>query len=337
VQSEAIPFIRAGRDVIAASPTGTGKTLAYLLPIYEKLDQSPELVKRLQVLILVPTYELAAQVYDVACRLPGKKPVLLVGSAGIGRQIEAMKDKPQVVIGSLGRVVELIKMKKLTAHFIKTVVLDECDKLVDKNSIDHLSFILKAIPRDRQVLLFSATAKENVEILNNFLIEPLYIDCKGLLQNIIHRVETCERRDKHAVIRRILHQEKITKTLLFVKNAGDAEQAAEKLNHHNFKAAALSANMTGIERKTAINRLRNGDIAVLSATDAAARGLDIHGLTHVINMEPPMSADEYLHRAGRTGRMGADGTVITLVSAGERVRLDKIAKALRITLNIYGG
>jgi superfamily II DNA/RNA helicase len=196
-------------------------------------------------------------------------------------------------------------------------VLDECDKLTDKNSIGHVDFILKSIPRDKQTLQFSATVKgEDVR--------------REVPQSITHSLIVCDRRDKYAALRGLVHNDKITKALLFVNNTGEAEHAAERLSHHGIKAAALSASLSGAERKTAINKLRNGGVVVLAATDAAARGLDIQGLTHVINMEPPQTADEYLHRAGRTGRMGAVGTVVTLASEGEKAGFDRIMKVLKI-------
>jgi len=338
VQAEVIPQALKGRDIIAVSPTGTGKTLAYLLPVFHSLSASPETVKRVQALVLVPTYELAAQVQAVSRELwedagyPGAKPVLLVGGAGIERQIAALKEKPRVVIGSPGRVAELIKLKKLTVHFVKTVVLDECDRLIDKNNLEHVRAVLKPIPRERQMLLFSATAKEKSEVLNSFARDPLYIRI-GETVDLTHRATVCERRDKFSRLRGLIHMEKIEKALLFVTNSGDACRAAERLNFHGVKTAALSAVLAGAERKTAINRLRDGKITVLAATDAAARGLDIQGLTHVINMEPPHTAEEYLHRAGRTGRMGRPGTAVTLVTENEKVRLEAIAKTLGIIIN----
>jgi len=346
IQAEAIPEILRGGDFVLSSPTGTGKTLAYLLPAFAKLSDDTELVKKVQVLILLPTYELAAQVWNVASALwreagvGGAEPVLVIGNAGIGRQIEALKKKPRVVIGSPGRVCELIKLKKLVTHFVHTLVLDEGDRLADKTTLEHLTEIVKTIPRkSRQTLLFSATAKITAERFHDFFDNPRFISIGGtkrteIPRGIHHIAVSCERRDKLKAIRGYIHGNKVEKALLFVRNAEEAQRMAERLSFHGIATLAISSNHTGPQRKTAINKLREGGVTLLVATDAASRGLDIPALTHVFHMEPPFTAEEYLHRAGRVGRMGNSGESVVFVSGKELERLLMIGKTLDIRVEV---
>jgi len=337
VQSSVIPQVLQGVDVIARSPTGTGKTLAYLLPAMQNLDDSAEMQKRVQVLVLTPSYELAAQVASVAKGLweaaetQGVPPVLLVGGANISRQIEVLKTKPRVVVGTPGRVMELIEMKKLTGHFIKTLVLDEYDKLFEKNNAGHIEAIVKATPRSRQTLLFSATSASVPIALNNAV--QIYVGAK-VPQTIRHMAVICERRDKFKAVRKFINREEVSKAIIFVRDATAAVYYAEKLNHHGIPCFALGAGIGNAERKTALEHLRNGKIRVMAATDAAARGLDISGLQIVFNADPPFNADEYLHRAGRVGRINNFGEVITFISGNERVGFEKIMKKLNLEAGV---
>ena len=351
IQKSAIPASLEGRDIVAASPTGTGKTLAYLLPIFCGLEFDIKSERRIQALVLAPTYELAAQIHAQARLLWenagfDKKiaPILLIGGASPIRQIAALKDKPSLAIGSPGRVADLIRMKKLRVHFVKTIVLDEWDRLIDKNGQEHIGAILKAIPKDRQTLLISATAPRNK--LPEFLREPVFVNqTQGeaeakfkMPETLRHSAIICERRDKFTELRRVINRgrdsDKGFKALVFVKDGGEAERTAERLNHHGIKAEALWADLSGSQRKTAIGRLREGRITVLTATDAAARGIDIPGLPWVISMEPPWSHGEYLHRAGRAGRMGTDGMSLTFATPKEKTRLEAIGRVLDIDIKI---
>lgn len=331
VQRELIPRILRGADAVATSPTGSGKTLSYLLPIFRAIELMPQQPpdKRVRALVLAPTYDLAAQIHDQARRLwdkiadktgfTGARPVLLMGGAAIGRQVESLKEKPKIAVGTPGRVLELINIKKLTVHFVKFAVLDEWDRLLDKNNRENVAAVLKAIPKERQTILLSATkpAAAQLSALEGITKNAVHIhaDSPDTLQ---HLTIVCERRDKFAELRKLCRGG--SKVLVFVKNAGEAQRVMERLCYHDIQAAALSADMSGAVRKQALSSLRDGKLAVLVATDAAARGIDIPGLDMVVNMEPPQTANEYLHRAGRTGRMGREGLVITLATEGERLR-----------------
>lgn len=336
IQALAVPAVMAGGDVIIRSPAGSGKTLAFLLPIYMKLDIS---AKTTQALVMAPTYELAAQLHTVAAELwdlfgydPGK-PALFVGGANLKRQVEALRDKPRIVIGTPGRLAELLNLKKLSVHFVKTVVLDEGDRLMAEEQLPSVKVLLKAAMRDVQVVLASATLSgKAADTAESIMKEPVTVTAAGLDSAVTHTAVICQRREKYKALRTVIRSENITRGLLFLRSALEAEEAAERLNYHGIRTLALSSAEDGPARKAALNSLRDGGTAILAATDAAARGLDIQGLTHVINMDPPRDKTEYLHRAGRTGRMGKPGAVITLATENEGLMLRTMARSLNIDI-----
>ena len=333
MQQAAVPAVFSGRDVIIESPTGTGKTLAYLLPIFAQIDAG---IKGTQAIVIAPTYELAAQIAQVAKGLTNRPEdvALLIGQAAKKRQEMAIKAKPRIVIGSLGRVVEFVMEKKLSVHHVRTIVFDEADRMFSLQNADNIEYLTTATLKSRQIVLASATVQKKTQdaaasILNN----PEFISAGDKIpENITHQYIVCDIRKKTEVLRGLLHSQNIQKALAFVNTPYAIEKTTDRLNHHKIPARALLASTDKNDRKAAIEALRNGKIKVLVSSDAGSRGLDIPELTHVINLDIASRDKDYLHRAGRTGRAGRDGTCISIVTEGELAALQKMAKKLKIAI-----
>jgi len=335
VQNAVMPLILEGHDVLIQSPTGTGKTLAYLLPIFSKFKAD---VKGVQGIVVAPTYELAAQIAAVARGLSARPEdvALLIGGAAKGRQEAALKAKPRLIVGSLGRIADFIMDKKLSCHHVGTLVFDEADRLFAEQNMDNIHYLATAPLKSRQIILASATMPKKTEqlaasITNNphsFFIKDVKIP-----KNIKHYYIICNARKKTERLRGIIHNLSIQKSLIFVNMPYTIEKTVERLNHHNIPARALHAGGDKVSRKNAIEALRMGKIKTLVSSDAGSRGLDVSELTHVINLDIPARDKDYLHRAGRCGRAGAEGTCISIVTEGEFEALKKMAAKLKIELN----
>jgi superfamily II DNA/RNA helicase len=337
IQREAIPIISAGRDLIAQSPTGTGKTLAYLLPVLAGLD--PE-IRAARAIVAAPTYELAAQIAKVAaCLAENTSDVaLLIGSAGKARQLEALKKKPRIVVGSVGRILEFISERKLSVHHVKTLVFDEADRLIDEENISNIGRLIKSTLRERQILLFSAKIPERVRNLALPLMKnpEILVTDNDLPENINHFYIIAGLREKFGILRRLVHAKNMDAALVFVNRPFALEKTADRLNFHKLPASPLYGAADKVRRKQALEDFRNRRTRLLVASDIGARGLDIDGLAYVVNLDLPENAAGYLHRAGRCGRMGAHGQVYSVITANEADRLHKIAKKLRIVITEIG-
>ena len=335
IQQGTIPIITAKRDLIAQSPTGTGKTLAYLLPIIARID--PE-IRAAQAIVVAPTYELAVQIAKVAGGLvDGADDVaLLIGSAGKARQLEALKKKPRIIIGSIGRILEFIAEKKLSVHHAKTLVFDEADRLIDDESVAGIERLIKSTLRERQILLFSAKIPEATRSLALPLMkdpEILLIETGGSLpENISHFYIVADLREKFDILRKLVHAKDMAAAMVFVNRPFAIEKTADRLNFHKLPASPLYGAADKLRRKQSLDDFRNRRTRVLVASDMGARGLDIDGLAYVVNLDLPQDATGYLHRAGRCGRMGAAGEVYSIVTANEVDKLDKIARKLGIEI-----
>jgi superfamily II DNA/RNA helicase len=334
IQSAAIPPLLEGKDAILQAQTGTGKTLAYLLPVLSRLDPAR---KDLQAIIIAPTHELSMQIVAVIRELTEGTPLFaqqLIGGANVRHQIERLKKKPPIVVGTPGRLAELISSGKLKAQFARMVVIDEVDQLLDPTFRNEVIRILKAIPRARQTIFASATIPAEVQdVARRWMNDPLHLRAEGPLKlptGITHGYVVVEERDRLDTLRRLLHAYQPKAALAFVNDARRMDELISKLNFKGLRVAALQGGAHKLERSTVLKDFRDGKIQVLLATEVAARGLDITGLTHVFNLDLPTDADHYLHRAGRTGRSGEPGTVVSLVTERERFVIDKFAKALGI-------
>ncbi|WLD93880.1 DEAD/DEAH box helicase [Alkalihalobacillus sp. AL-G] len=335
IQTEAVPFILEGKDVIAESPTGTGKTLAYLLPILERIDVEQN---DPQAVILASSRELVMQIFEEVQKWTedsGIKGASIIGGANPKRQLEKLKKHPQVIIGTPGRVEELIKMKKLKMHEVKTVVLDEVDQLLVPEHLGTVRAIIKSTLNDRQLLLFSATLSEKAVEIGKELTantEVIRVKQQAIKQgDVDHLYFISERRDKIKVLEKFARMTDV-KALAFGKDIGELQVLKEKMDYKNVPVGLLHSELKKNERQTALKQFRSGKTSLLLATDVAARGLDVKGLTHVIQIDVSEDKGQYLHRAGRTGRAGASGTVVTIVTKGEEQSLNRMARALDIQL-----
>lgn len=336
IQQKMIPAICTGQDVVGRSETGSGKTLAYLLPIFLRLDPD---VRGTQAIILAPTHELAAQVHKQAELLAQNAGVnvrsaLIIGTAGIQRQMEKLKEKPKIVVGSAGRMLDLIKRKKIQAHLVKTIVLDEGDRLLEDGNFAAVQAVIKTTLRDRQIVLLSAsvgseTLQRAKQIMkeNMLRLEGETKSGLGLVpENIAHHYILTTHREKFVMLRKVLAGEKPKKAMIFLNNLENIEVTVDKLNYHGIKADGIYGQAGKTDRKTALENFRNGKISVLVASDIGARGLDIPDVTHVIHMDIPEDPTQYLHRAGRCGRNGKSGYSISIVTPYERKWIHKYEK-----------
>jgi len=320
IQMEAIPLIMKNNDVLGQSATGTGKTLAYLLPLFQKIDVSK---KEMQILILTPTHELAMQVYDQVQTLEKNSTMpitsaVIIGNVNIKKQIVDLRDKQHIIVGSATRILQLIKMKKIKAHTLKTIVIDEFDTLLHKSNVKDIEGIIKATQRDRQLLFFSASAKADAVQVAHALskdLKTLKMTKENPLSTAIdHYYFKTKLREKMDLLRRVIHAAKPTKALIFINKSYDVEKTVERLTHHGFLVGGIHGTDNKQSRKNTLDIFREGKLQLLVASDVLARGLDIQGITHIINLDMPETSKEYLHRVGRTGRAGASGIAISLIS-----------------------
>jgi len=322
IQAVAYPVLLAGKDAYLNAETGTGKTLAYLLPLFCRIDAK---LPATQLVIVAPTHELALQIQRQSCELAVNagwpvSTLLLIGGTLIDRQIEKLKKKPQVVVGSPGRIRELIQLGKLKAHQIKSVVIDEADRLLVEESLPAIRELLHVVPRDRQLVFVSATEQpESAAVIASLApgLVMLQTAAAPMNPNIEHLCLVCEERDKPDVLRSLLHALKPARSIVFVHRTETAEIVAAKLAYHRFPVAQLHGAFDKQERKQAMEDFRSGRAAVLIASDVAARGLDIPGVTHIFNLDAPTLSKAYLHRVGRTARAGASGVAVTLLTEAE--------------------
>lgn len=338
VQEQTWQKVVEGKDLCVRAQTGSGKTLAYLMPLFEKYKDCP---RENKILILVPTHELAMQVAGQAQMLAersgiGLRAVVIVGNVNITRQIDKLKEKPQIIIGTGGRVLELIQKRKIAAHLIRTVVLDEGDKLFDNNNRQTTDAVIKCMLRDRQLLLYSASmSARTVECLKAWsaAAEELTVESERQVpKNIKHWYVVVEPRYKLETLRGLVTAIRTRKAMIFINKTGDIEEAAAKLLHHHYEAEYIHGGRDKEERKKAIQSFRSGKVKYLIATDIAARGLHFDRIDTVFHVSIPENPQDYLHRAGRTGRSGESGRNILIVSKGELPLLRKYEKELGIKM-----
>lgn len=337
IQEKAIPVIMEKADhVIAQAKTGTGKTLAFSIPIVEKLDPKS---KRIQAVILVPTRELCKQVSSMLVQISrrhGFETVEVYGGVGINPQINKVEQGAQIIIATPGRFIDLYKRKVLDLRYVKFIVLDEADRMLDMGFFPDISFIIKAIMHkaDPRILLFSATMLERVKRLiqkaaRNRKITEIDVSRDSLtvdsVKQFYYRVP--ERKAKYNAFVKILKYEKPQYSIVFVNTKKMARILTEKLQRDKrvkVKVAALHGDMTQNQREEVMKLFRKKIVNFIVATDVAARGLDFYNLTHVFNYDLPQNAEDYVHRIGRTARMDADGTAISLIEDTQFKILDRI-------------
>lgn len=329
IQEQVFEPIKEGKDVLGISPTGTGKTLAYLFP--SLLNLTPK--KSQQLLILSPNTELAGQIFDV-CKTwaepLGLTPQLFLSGSSQKRQIERLKKGPEILIGTPGRIFELIKLKKIKMMSVNTIILDEFDELFSDSQYQFVSKIIHYVPREHQLIYMSATAKFDQEKLMG---NPVTIDVTDQkLDNIQHYYMMVDKRDKFDILRKLSNIPDF-RALTFFNSLSDLGSSEEKLLFHHARAASLASDVNVKFRKVILERFKEHELALLLATDLVARGIDIDNLECVLNFELPRDKEIYTHRAGRTGRMGKDGSVITLLTHPNELKaLKKYADVSEVIL-----
>jgi len=317
IQDQVIPEILAGRDVIGLAETGTGKTAAFLIPLIEDALKNPEK----QALILAPTRELALQIGDELRRLSGGLRIfstVCVGGMNIRPQINALRRRNQFIIGTPGRVLDLLRRKHFIPRKVSAVVLDEADRMLDMGFIHDMRAILSATPTDRKTLFFSATMTGDAKgIVNDFLRDPISISVKkkDVTNSIEQNIVRYENHNKFETLLKLLSDPESKRVLIFGAMKHSVEQLARQLSTKGAAAESIHGNKNHTQRQRALAKFKRGEARVLVATDVAARGIHIDDVTHVINYDLPNTFEDYVHRIGRTGRAAKRGKALTFVPA----------------------
>ena len=316
IQDQVIPLVLEGKDVIGIANTGTGKTAAFLIPLINKII----LDRRQKVIIMVPTRELASQIQNELFSFNNNifiKSAICIGGANIRLQIRDLRNNPSFVIGTPGRLKDLIERKILYLGNFRTVVLDEADRMLDMGFIHAMKEILSLMPSQRQTLLFSATLSVQVEQLTKqFQISPIKVSVKTR-ETLAHVdqdiVRVAHQGQKIDVLHDLLVKPDFEKVLVFGETKHGVQELSDALNKRGFKSTAIHGNKNQTARQRALKQFKLNEVRILVATDVAARGLDIPNVSHVINFDIPASYDDYVHRIGRTGRAGNPGKALTFV------------------------
>jgi len=334
VQTQAIPHLLAGDDILGHAPTGTGKTAAFALPLLSRLDLKK---KHVQIMVLAPTRELAIQVAEAfktyAANIKGFQVLPIYGGQDYGGQIRGLKRGVHVVVGTPGRVMDHVRKGTLKLDQIQAMVLDEADEMLRMGFIDEVEWILEQTPDSRQMALFSATMPKEIEkIARKHLQNPQKVSIKAktaTAETIRQRFWLVGGMHKLDALTRILEVEPFDGVLIFVRTKIATTELAEKLEARGHAAAAMNGDMPQKQREQMVNRLKSGGLDILIATDVAARGLDVDRISHVINYDIPYDTEAYIHRIGRTGRAGRQGDAILFVAPRERRMLGAIERATR--------
>lgn len=337
VQEKAIPPILEGRDMLAGAQTGTGKTAGFTLPILELLSKKPHSKAKplLRVLILTPTRELAAQVGE-SVKAYGKylpfKSAVIFGGVGIHPQIQTMRSGIDILVATPGRLLDHISQGTIDLRHIDTFVLDEADRMLDMGFIKDIRRVISLLPAKRQNLLFSATYSDDIKKLcESILKNPAIVEVarRNTSSELVNqRVIMVDCKRKTALLGKLINENKWEQVLVFTRTKHHANKVSEYLAKIGISSAAIHGNKSQSARTKALSDFKNGSIKVLAATDIAARGLDIDQLPHVVNLELPNIAEDYVHRIGRTGRAGNNGEAISLVCVDEHDYLRGIEKLI---------
>jgi ATP-dependent RNA helicase DeaD len=321
IQAQAIIPLLEGKDVIGQARTGTGKTAAFGVPMVERLNPA---IKKVQGLVLVPTRELAVQVADniqLFAKYAKLKVLPVYGGEPVQKQIRALTRGIHIVVGTPGRIIDLLKRRILNLYSVKIVVLDEADRMLDMGFIDDIEYILARTPSNRQTSLFSATIDQTVmSVCNMYMKNPeniLVSKDEIALTQMKQFYMVVNSYSKYEALCDILRENHVGKAIIFCKTRKGTSALSDRLRRKGYNVQALHAGFSQPQRDHVINSFRDGKLKLLVATDVAARGLDIQGITHIINYDVPLDALVYFHRIGRTARMGQEGIAITLVGYGE--------------------
>lgn len=321
IQEQTIPLSMQGKDIIGQAQTGTGKTAAFGIPLIEKINTRN---KNIQSLVIAPTRELAIQVSEELFKLGYEKHVQVLsvfGGQDISRQIRALKKKPAIIVGTPGRLLDHIHRKTIKLQDIHTVVLDEADEMLNMGFIEDIEKILESVPEERQTLLFSATMPERIrQIAIKFMKDPETVRIKAkemTVPQIDQFFVKVEEKDKFDALTRLLDYQSPDLAIVFGRTKRRVDEVSEALSIRGYTAEGIHGDLSQAKRLSVLRKFKEGSIDVLVATDVAARGLDISGVTHVYNFDIPQDPESYVHRIGRTGRAGKTGMAITFVAPRE--------------------
>jgi len=336
VQAAAIPHAAAGKDVVATAQTGTGKTLAFLVPVMDKLLRQPE--NRVGALVLVPTRELALQIGKQYEQLRGKKlpaAALLIGGTAERAQLQAVRAGAKLIIATPGRFEDLLDRKLISVEGVKTLVLDEVDRMLDMGFIPAIRRIVGRLTRARQTLCFSATLEPSVaHLIHDYVCEPIRLSfgsTRKASESVNLTAYEVQTDQKLALLKRLLNEEN-GRTLVFVRTKRATDRLAEKLKRHGMDVGVLHGDRTQSQRNSALSAFQHGKSRVLVATDVASRGIHVDDIAQVINYDLPAIPEDFIHRVGRTGRAGATGTAATFFSGVERSDLARLERTLQLKI-----
>jgi superfamily II DNA/RNA helicase len=364
VQQRAIPAALAGRDLLVSSPTGSGKTAAFMLPAIEKFSQlqkqeaqqpreprdpnarsrRPQPVARPRLLVLTPTRELAMQVSTAATtygkHLRRLRTVSILGGVAYGEQLMLLAKNPEILVATPGRLIDHLERGRIDLSSLNMLVLDEADRMLDMGFIEDIERIVDATPASRQTLLFSATIDNKITSLTGRLLKDperieivQKLEANGNIAQAVHYVDDRDHKDR--LLDHLLRDSGLDQAIVFTATKSDADLIATRLADAGFESAALHGDLPQGARNRTIRALRERRVRVLVATDVAARGIDIPGITHVFNYDLPKFAEDYVHRIGRTGRAGRSGTAVSLVHYAEMGALKRIERFVRTPLPVY--
>ncbi|MEN3952712.1 DEAD/DEAH box helicase [Iodidimonas sp. SYSU 1G8] len=345
IQAQAIPLLLQGKDLLGIAQTGTGKTAAFTLPMLQRLaaEKIQAAPKTARALILAPTRELAVQIADSIRnygRNLGLRQAVILGGVGQNPQIKAMSRGVDVLVATPGRLLDLVNQKHVNLSGTGILVLDEADRMLDMGFIRDVRKIVSVMPRKRQSLLFSATMPTDVaKLASDMLIDPVRVEvtpAATTVERIDQSVYFIDAGGKQALLTRLLQDKAMSKVIVFTRTKHRANRVAEQLSKSGLPADAIHGNKSQSARQNALDRFKTGAARVLVATDIAARGIDVDGITHVINFELPNEPESYVHRIGRTARAGAEGIAIAFCDPTERAYLRGIEKLTRVTLSVVG-
>lgn len=340
VQEQAIPILLEGKDLLATAQTGTGKTAAFALPMLHLLDErKTRKYEGIRALILTPTRELALQIDD-SFRTYGRhlslRTSVLVGGVPEGAQIRSIHRKPDILVATPGRLLDLQERKHVNLDRVEMLVLDEADRMLDMGFIHDVRQIVRLTPRARQTMFFSATLPAAIATLaSDMLREPTFIECSPMASisgNISQKVLFVEREDKLALLADVLKNSAMGRTLVFTRTKHRAERIVRQLINKGISASSIHSNKSQIQRQKALAAFDKGTVRVLVATDIVARGIDVEGIEHVVNFELPNDPTSYVHRIGRTARAGTDGVALSFCEFSEVAMLRSIEKLTKNTL-----
>jgi ATP-dependent RNA helicase RhlE len=342
IQAQAIPHLLAGRDLLGCAQTGTGKTAAFALPILDRLARHPRRPGRgPRALVLTPTRELATQIADdfgdYGVNVASECAVIF-GGVGQGNQVQALRRNVDIVVATPGRLIDLMGQGHARFDACEILVLDEADRMLDMGFIEPIRRIIDALPRKRQNLMFSATMPAEIgQLARRILVNPVDVavaPVSSTVEQITQWVLHVERNDKRALLREVLRDPKMTRVLVFTRTKRGANKVAQELDRNGVRADAIHGNKSQGARQRALDSFKRGGIRVLVATDIAARGIDVTGVSHVINYEIPHEPESYVHRIGRTARAGASGVALSFCDHEERSDLRAIERLTRTTLRV---